>query len=136
MRARILLRRRLDLERREAVRIVGAVLPRQEEKPFAHGAEVAGRKVRDGEEAPPLVRVLDLQERQASAQNIASGLLLIEQIVHHKDVLRLAGVGIVRKAIRGDDRQVDGLGRLGSSLEGVQLIIDALAVLFRQYVFP
>ena len=53
---------------------------------------------------------LNLHNSQASALNIASGLLLIEQIVHRKDVLRLAGVGVVRKTVRGNDRQVDRLG--------------------------
>ena len=42
------------LARRKAA-VVGAVLPCQEEKPFAHSAEVAGRKVRNGEKARPFV---------------------------------------------------------------------------------
>ena len=68
---------------------------------------------------PPHFIGLNLHNSQASALNIASGLLLIEQIVHHKDVLRLAGVGVVRKTVRGNDCQVDRLGRLGNNLESV-----------------
>ena len=66
----------------------------------------------------------------------ADNRLLIEQIVHHKDVLRLAGVGVVRKTVRGNDCQMDRLGRLGNSPESVQFVFDVLAIRLRQYVFP
>ena len=85
---------------------------------------------------PPHFLGLNLHDSQASTQNIASGVLFIEQIVHHKDALRLASVGVVRKTVRGNDCQVDRLGRLGNSLESVQLVFDVLAIIFRQYVFP
>ena len=62
-------------------------------------------------------------------------LAICEQVVKGNHVLRLVGIGVFRKAVCGDNCEMNGFCGIRDGFEGVNLVVDVLAVLFRQRVF-